>query len=412
MLRGLFKRFSLARAVVGTSLRGVAANRTRAFLSTLGIAIGVATLMAIYALIQGLTTSFTQQIAQLGSNTLYVSSRPWIIRGDWWKYRNRPPITRDDIAALRAGGDKLTAIAPVSFAGASVAYMSERVNDVGVRGTTADFLETTNIKLETGRFLSPIDEDMHQQVAVIGADVKDVLFKGGDPLGAKVYIGNRQFTVVGTLKPQGKSFGQSMDRIAIVPLSAFGRTFGMRRHMMIAVTSLPEHSNEAEDQVTEILRRRRGLAAFDENNFAINRQSELVKMFNEQTAAIFGVAITVGLITLLVGGIGVMNIMLVAVTERTREIGVRRALGARRRTILAQFLIEASLVTLMGGIVGTAAGLGGAKVISLISPLEATASLGAALGGLIFSAIVGLIFGVWPAYRAAQLDPIESLRYE
>ncbi len=410
--RRIRKTFVEGRAVIGTALRGMIANRMRAFLSTLGIAIGVATLMAIYALVQGLTSSFTEQIAQLGSNTLYISSRPWVQRGEWWKYRNRPPITKTDVQALRDGAPLLTAVAPVGFAMADVKYLGQRMDMVNVRGTSSEYIDTANIKVSSGRFLSPVDSDLDEPVAVIGSEVAERLLAGVDPIGARILVGAQRFTVIGVLKAQGKAFGQSLDNLVIMPLGPFGRMFGIRRDLSIAVVAPPDHLNEAEEQVIEVLRRSRGLSAGEDDTFSINRQSELVKIFRSETNALFGVAIAIGVITLLVGGIGVMNIMLVAVTERTREIGVRRALGARQRTILLQFLIEASLVTLLGGAVGTALGIGGAKILSIVTPLSASASPQAAVIGLVFSAAVGLAFGTWPAYRAATLDPIESLRYE
>jgi putative ABC transport system permease protein len=399
-------------ATIFTAIRGIAANRMRAFLSTIGIAIGVATLMTIYGLTAGLTSSFTRQLAALGSNTLYVSSRPWVIRGDWWRYRNRPPITREDAAALRRRGDRLAAVAPVANAAAEVSYRGERIGQVQVQGTTSEYIDTSTIKMASGRFLSPLEGDGAGQVAVIGSEVAERLFKRGNPLGARISVGPQRFTVIGVLVPQGKAFGRSLDNLIIIPIDAFGRMYGMRRDMAIAVTAAPGAMYGAEDQIVEILRGERGLSAGDEDTFSINRQSELLQMFNEETAALFGVAIAIGLVTLLVGGIGVMNIMLVAVTERTREIGVRRAIGARRRTILVQFLTESALVTMVGGALGTAVGIIGCQVIDRIAPVSAELSPTAIVGALIFSAVVGLVFGTWPAYRASHLDPIDALRFE
>jgi putative ABC transport system permease protein len=406
------RRARLWFATLGTSLRGMSANRLRAFLSTLGIAIGVATLMAIYAMVSGLRSSFAHQFGSLGANTLYVNSRPWVQRGDWWKYRNRPKITMDDVDALRRHADKLTAIAPAAFTLADVGAGGDEAEGVFVRGTTADFIDTSNMRLDLGRFLSPLDSDLDRPVVVIGSELRDKFYRNRDPIGDRITVGARYYTIIGVLAPQGKSFGQSLDNVAIIPLGSFFREFGERRDLAVAVTAKPEDLSAAEDQIVEVLRRERRLLPDQDDTFSINRQSELLRIFNQQMAAIFGVALAVGLITLIVGGVGVMNIMLVAVTERTREIGVRRALGARRRTILVQFLVEASLVTMMGGALGTAAGLGGAWLLAKVSPLSAEASPQAALIGLAFSAFVGLLFGTWPAWRAASLDPIESLRYE
>jgi putative ABC transport system permease protein len=399
-------------AAGGTALRGIAANRMRAFLSTVGIAIGVATLMTIYGIVTGLTSSFTRQLAALGSNTMYVSSRPWVLRDDWWMYRNRPPIRRDDVVALRQRGDLLAAVAPVANAVAEVSFRGERIGSVQVQGTSSEYIDTSTIKLASGRFLAPLEGSGVSQVAVIGSEVAARLFKGASPLGARIALGPQRFTVVGSLMPQGKAFGRSLDNLVIIPIDTFGKLYGMKRNMSIAVAAKPDSLLQAEDQIVEILRRHRGLAAGDEQTFSINRQSELVKIFNEETSALFGVAIAIGLITLLVGGIGVMNIMLVAVTERTREIGVRRALGARRRTILVQFLTEAALVTMVGGAIGTAIGVIASGIIDRTAPVSAELSTAAIVGALLFSGVIGLAFGTWPAYRAAHLDPIESLRYE
>ncbi|HJZ86129.1 MAG TPA: ABC transporter permease [Polyangia bacterium] len=400
------------RAALRTAVRGVAQNRMRAFLSILGITIGVATLTAITSITQGLGSSFAQQLAQLGANTLYITSRPWVMRGDWWRYRNRPKITRADADALSRRADLLTAVAPVVFTPADVSYQSEHSLSVDVRGTNEQYIDTTNIHLAEGRFLSPIDVEYERRVAVIGSDLEDRLFHSASPLGAEVAIGGQPFRVIGLLKAQGRAFGRSLDNVVVVPLGAFGRVFGHQRDQAIAVAAPPEKLAQAEEQVIEVLRRARGLQAQQEDTFAINQQAALVRMFQSDTAALFGVGIAVGLITLLVGGIGVMNIMLVAVTERTREIGVRRALGARRRTILMQFLIEASVVTLVGGAIGTTLGMGGAQLFALTTPVPAVATPQAIVLGLVVSATVGVGFGTWPAWRAARLDPIESLRYE
>jgi putative ABC transport system permease protein len=411
-IRWLAGKLVRGRATLGTAVRGVVVNRLRAFLSSLGICIGVATLIAIWSMVQGLQQSFARQLASLGANTIYVTARPWIIQGDWWRYRNRPPITLKDVEALRRGGSVLHAVAPVSFAMSDVSHQSERMELVQVRGTTSEYLDTSNLIVENGRFLTPIEVELDEAVVVIGSEVAKQLFRGADPLGQRIIVGSGRFRVVGTLAEQGKMFGQSLDTQVLIPLGRFRAIYGIKRNLAIAVTADPARLHAAEEQIIEVLRRSRGLSSEKAENFAMNRQEAIVKLFRSQTDTLFMVAIVVGIITLVVGGIGVMNIMLVAVTERTREIGVRRALGARRGTILAQFLSESMMVTIIGGAFGTALGMAGAQLVALVSPLPASANIATALVGVVFSGLVGLVFGTWPAYRASVLDPIESLRYE
>jgi putative ABC transport system permease protein len=399
-------------AAVTIALRGVLQNRMRAGLSILGVMIGVATLTAILSITQGLSAGFARQLSQMGASTLYVSSRPWIMHHDWWRYRNRPTITMPDVAALRQHAALLTAVAPITSTRAEVTYLGEQASDIDVRGTTDEYAETANLKIDEGRFLSPIDVEYQRPVAVLGAELKERLFKGAHAVGSSILVAGRRLTVIGTLKAQGKAFGRSLDSHVTVPLTVFSNIFGVKRDLMITASAPPELLNQAEDQIIEVLRRARGLRAEQEDNFSINRQSAIVKMFESETGALFGVGIAVGVIALVVGGIGVMNIMLVAVTERTREIGVRRALGARRRTILMQFLVESSVVTLVGGLTGTALGLGTAQIFSLTTPVSAIVTPLAIILGFGISVVTGLGFGTWPAWRAATLDPIEALRYE
>jgi len=389
------------------------ANRLRTVLTTLGIGIGVATLLAIVGIIQGLNTSFHQQLATFGANTMYVSKFPWMIKGDWWRYRNRKNFTMDQVQRLRALAPFLSAMSPSVQRLADVAHGGEQMSTVRIQGVTHEYLNISGYEITGGRFLTEADDTTTRPVAVIGADVVDGLFPGVSPVGQTIRIENRTFQVVGTLSRKGKMVGESLDLIVFIPFKTFYSSFGNRRGFEIAMAvEDASQVRSAEDQLVGILRRVRSTPPGADDDFSINRPEAMAQTYEQLTGALYGVAVGVGLITLLVGGIGIMNIMLVSVRERTREIGVRRALGARKRTIVFQFLMEASSVSAVGGLLGTTVGLGTAKVVSLITPLAADVRPMTVVAGVGFAALVGLLFGIWPAARAANLDPVEALRYE
>jgi putative ABC transport system permease protein len=395
------------------ALYSLKANRMRTLLTTAGIGIGVATLLAIVGIIQGLNGSFAAQLSSLGSNNLFISKFPWVIKGDWWEYRNRANITLEDLDIVRAQSTFAIAVAPVVERGVDVAAGGESLTNVRMTGTTGDYPAVGNVEVAAGRFLTDADDAAQAPVVVLGKDVAGTLFPGLDPLGQSLRIEGRPFRVVGTLTGKGKLAGNNMDLQVYVPFRVFKAHFGSRRGISIGVAvARAEDLAAAEDQLVGIMRRARGTEPGAPDDFSVNRPEQLASFYKQITGALYGVALGIGLITLLVGGIGIMNIMLVSVRERTREIGVRRALGARKRTIIWQFLMEASAVSAFGGALGTALGLAGAKLVSLVTPLAAAVEPLTVAGGIGFAALVGLLFGIWPAARAANLDPVEALRYE
>ena len=393
------------------ALYSLRAHRLRTLLTTLGIGIGVCTLLAIIGIIQGLNVSFARQLAQLGSNSMYISKFPWVMRGDWWEYRNRRELSVHLVDSLREQVPVLSAVAPMTQQNVDVFANGEQLSSVALVGTTSEYPQVSGYDVAEGRFLTEGDNDNSTNVVVLGADVAKGLYPTGSALGNGVRLNGRPFRVVGVLQRRGKILGENQDLTAMVPLRTYLTTFGKKRGITIgAAVADGEDVLRAVDLVQVALRRARGIPPEKGDDFSINRPEMLANTYAQLTGALYGVATGIGLITLLVGGIGIMNVMLVSVRERTREIGVRRALGARRRTIVTQFLLEAAAVSALGGALGTLVGLSLAKLVSMVTPLAAAVQPLTILGGIGFAAAVGLVFGIWPAARAAQLDPVEALR--
>ena len=391
------------------------AYKMRSILTTLGIVIGVTTVISIIALIQGLNQAFSSEVSAIGTDTIFIEKFSWNMQGDdWFKYRNRPNITVEEAELIKAFSRHAQAVSPEMQTSRTVKYDEKAVERVSIIGATADYAITSNVEPEYGRFFSENDVTANRSVCVLGYEVADKLFGTSDPIGKRVSIGGRKFRVIGVIGKKGAFFGLNMDAQTIIPVGAFQSAFGdQRRYVSIAVkVQSPKQIEEAEYELTGLMRRFRKLTPGKESNFSINKQSMLLDVYNSITGTLWAVAIGVGAISLLVGGIGIMNILLVSVTERTREIGIRKALGARKRDILWQFLIESMMICALGVLIGTLLAIGIAKLVAATTPLPAAITWWVAILGLIFVVGIGLFFGIYPASKAARLSPIEALRYE
>ncbi len=402
------------------SLGALRAHKLRSILTTLGIMIGVMTVIGMLALIDGLNSLVAAQLSSIGSNTLYIQKFSWVMsRDELIQSRSRPNLTPDDAEALADRLDKAQRVAPILRTFVSTQYGGETLDAVELIGTTADYLYIADFVIEAGRPISPVDVEQNRRVAIIGSTVYRKLFSPLDPLGTDLRIGQHFFRVIAVLQEKGALFGADPDNMVLIPISAYTRLFSgsvtRRGENSVTIAVLPESPEataQLRDEITGILRRRRRVPPGEENDFNINTADQLMETYRTITAGIFGLMIGVTALSLVVGGIGIMNIMLVSVSERTREIGVRKAVGARRRDILSQFLTEAVTLSIIGGTIGMVLGFLFAWAISGLIHLPAAVSWWSVLLGLGFSAVVGIFFGWYPARRAAGMNPIEALRHE
>jgi len=339
---------------------------------------------------------------------------------DWLNTRGRKNLTIEDAYAVRDNCPSVLRVAPILDNMSNVKYQKQEVLGSEVNGTTPEYQFIADYEVIDGRPMSNVDMVHSRQVAMLGSTVVEKLFGQQDPLGKEVIISGNRFEVIGLLAKKGSFLGNDQDNMLIIPISTFQKIFsgqirnrGRGGSVTIAVQPLDvAHVEKARDEVTELLRRRRKVPPSKPDDFGIVTADQIMGIFKKITAGVFGLMIGVTLLSLLVGGIGIMNIMLVSVNERIKEIGIRKAIGARKKDIMQQFIIEAVTLSLVGGITGMILGFILAGLVSLVIKLPATVSWWSVLLGFGFSAAVGIFFGWYPAQRAAELDPIEALRYE
>jgi putative ABC transport system permease protein len=410
------------------AFRSIRAQKLRSFLTLLGILAGVATVIAMVSFVAGFNEAITGAFASSGVGLVQFQKfeprfgGPPELIPDEQKHRRN--LTLEDAAALKRLATLAAAVSPerdllsVSTAVAVKNRQGAEANGPAILGVTPDYARANNRNLDDGRFFSPSDLSFETRTCIIGADLVKSLFPNRDPVGREVLIQGVAFRVIGVLDKRGSQFGGSADSYLLIPLTVFDTLFPQVKDGngdTLHIATVPRDPRQVQaliDQEVAVLRQRRGLKAHQDNDFAIFTSEESLQTFRQITASIAAAMIFIAAIALLVGGVGIMNIMLVNVTERTREIGVRKALGATRKDIAAQFLVEAVALTALGGSLGIACGLGAAMAVRLLFDFPAAAPLWSIALGFGISTAIGLGFGLWPAVKAARQDPIEALRYE
>jgi putative ABC transport system permease protein len=397
----------------------VRTNKLRSGLTILGVTVGVLTVMFMVSIIQGLNRSFAAQLEAIGTNVIYaIKFDPSFGRQPTQEERMRPDLSISDADALRSELHNVIGVSPLQRTLAETVRYKNKQSDTPILiGATPYYEEVHSQYVGRGRFLTDLDLREHTNVAVIGKDVVKALFSDEEPIGKDVKIGGRVFHVIGVMGDLGSIFGQSRDNSVFIPLTTFQKYWrDVPYPMMIFIIVVrPVDRSQVRpvmDEMSDILRRRRSLQLDDKNNFFIMSQDSLLDIYNQLTSATYLVLTAISAVALMIGGIGVMNIMLVSVTERTKEIGIRMAVGATRTDILWQFLIEAMVLTCIGGILGLIFGEISSLLMNWLSPLPAYVPLWTILVGLAVSGMVGIVFGLYPAWKAAKLNPIDALSFE
>jgi len=401
---------------VRIAFQTIKSNKLRTFLTTLGIVIGVTSVIGMMSLINALEAYMNKTLSVIGGNTFWIQKYPAVRLGKLdKKYRLRKDITVDHAEAIKKYASAVSVVSPEAYSwGKELRYKDKKTNpNILVYGSDENWLEINMRFLKEGRFFNRDDIHYKRNVVVIGTEIAEKLFPYTYPIGEFIKIDNIKFKIIGVLEEKGSIFGQSQDNFAVIPISTFMKIYGKHRSIGIAVKAInSDFYQEAMDQSISILRTVRKVPPGDPNDFEVVTQDSIMQTLKNLTGFIFVAAVVICSISLIVGGIGIMNIMLVAVTERTREIGIRKAIGAKRIHILYQFLTETIVICLAGGIIGIILGsiIGVIAGVSLeLPPIIPVWSIFLGVG---FSIFVGLLFGIYPSMKAARLNPIEALRYE
>jgi putative ABC transport system permease protein len=400
--------------VAADSLRS---SKLRSFLTLLGIILATTTLIAVMSVINGMNAYIAENVSNMGADGFRIVRMAFI--GDWdpkkfLEFQKKNPQLRvEEFEFLKSRATFCRELGLATGRGGKVAYKGDVVESVGIQGGTPNYAVINNYQVETGRFISEPDDQRRLPVTFIGFDIKDRFFPNTDPVGKSIQIDGRPYEVIGVAKAKGSVFGSSQDNFVIIPIQTYFKSYGARTGISYQAMA---HSRlvlaQAQDEIRMLLRAYRHLGPKQEDNFSMISSDALVSAWDQMTGAIAATAVAVVSVFMVVGGVVIMNIMLAVVTERTREIGIRKSVGARRKDILNQFLVESSMLSAAGGLAGVLIAWGVAVLVRTFTPVPMRVPLTAVIIGVTLSAAVGLFFGIYPAQRAAKLDPIEALRAE